>query len=286
MTTASSPNAEAIQVWSEIVGPKYIRHRWLLTRGFAAHGEALWRIYPIAAGERVLDVGCGLGDTTFDLARLVGPTGRVVGFDCAVPFLDLARAEARSAGALNVELQLGDAQIYRFEPTFDRLFSRFGTMFFSSAVAALRNLATALRPGGRLTMAVWRSREVNEWVSVARDIVAAHLPQEIQGPTCGPGPFSMADPEAVSQQLAAAGYVDIAFHPVDAPVNLGTVDEAIAFALDLGPAGELMRLAGEAAEAARPRIIADLEKGFRGFLTPEGVVMGTRSWCVAARQPR
>ncbi len=276
------PNAEAIEVWNDIVGPKFIRHKHVLTTGFARHGEAALELYPVAPGQRVLDMGCGFGDTAALLARAVGPDGKVVAYDCTTSFLDIAREENR--GIANIEYRLGDAQTDAFTPEFDRIFSRFGTMFFQSAVSAMRNLRRALVPGGLLTMVVWRARAVNDWVEETRSVVLRHVPEPPAGPTCGPGPFSMADPETVTQQLFAAGYRDLRFHPIEVDVVMGaTPDDAIGVALDLGPAGELMRLAGETGERARPDIVRDLRELFAGHVRDGGVTMRSKAWVVAAR---
>ncbi len=129
------------------------------------------------------------------------------------------------------------------------VFSRFGTMFFENPVAAMKNMRRALKPGGRFTMIVWRDMADNPWLSAAKAIALEHLPQPgADARTCGPGPFSMADQELVTAQMKAAGFTDIVFERVDAPVRMGdSIDDAIGFQLALGPAGE------EAPEMHQPR---------------------------------
>jgi ubiquinone/menaquinone biosynthesis C-methylase UbiE len=277
-----SPNREAVMVWSDIVGPKFMRHRKVITAGFSAHSQAAIDLFPVKPDDCILDVGCGFGDTSIQLAHAAS-AGRVVGFDCAPIFLDAATADARDTGLSNLEYALGDAQTYPFTPTFDRIFSRFGTMFFANPAAAMRNLRRALKPGGLLTMVVWRGREQNDWARLPREVAEQMLPPPEEGPTCGPGPFSMADPEVVTAILNAAGWKRISFAAIEAEVNLGrTVEDAAAFALDLGPAGELMRLAGDAGEAVRPQLVDALQALFSRYLRPGGVVLAARSWCVSA----
>ena len=187
----------------------------------------------------------------------------------------------------NVSFENADAATKRFEPAFDVCFSRFGTMFFASPVAAMRNVRTALKPGGRLLMVVWRTLDDNEWMGLAKKVALKHLPPpEEQAPNCGPGPFSMASSTVVTDILEAAGYTDIQLDRNDAKVMVGrTIDDAIDFQLALGPAGEIVREAGELGESKRPAIVDELRTLIAPFLTPSGVMMASSSWAVSARSP-
>ena len=154
-------------------------------------------------------------------------------------------------------------------------------------MAALRNMRTALRPGGTMTMIVWRSIDDNPWLGVPKQVVARFLPPPGEGArTCGPGPFSMADPEPVTKQLEIAGYSDIEFERIDAPLLVGRdPDDAVGFQLAIGPAGEIYREAGRLAEEQHDAIVSALREELARYETPEGIVMGSSSWKVAARNP-
>jgi SAM-dependent methyltransferase len=240
-----------------------------------------------AAGERVLDVGCGFGDTTLELAERAGPEGSALGIDCCEAFLEYGRSDARTRGVENVRFAVADAQTERFESEFQLCFARFGTMFFQSPLAAMRNLKNALTPGGRMNMLVWRTIADNDWLGLPKKTAQAHLPPPPDdGLSCGPGPFSMADADTVRAILEGAGFTNIALERVDVPVMVGlTVPEAIEFNLSIGPAGELVREAGELGVEMRPRIAADLSALLEKHVTPAGVVMGSSSWCVTAERP-
>ena len=188
----------------------------------------------------VLDVGCGFGDTTIKLAQRVGSEGKVVGLDCCDAFLEYGRKDAARLGLPNVSFVTGDALLDYFEPEYDFVFSRFGTMFFANPVAGLRNMRTALKPGGIMTHIVWRTRNDNPWLSMAKEVVMNFLPPPGEDAlTCGPGPFSMADETMVTKMMEIAGYGDITFRRVDAPVLVGkTVEDAIGFQLAIGPAAK------------------------------------------------
>jgi ubiquinone/menaquinone biosynthesis C-methylase UbiE len=281
-------NEEAIEAWNTVLFDKFLRFRRVLVAGLGAHGTRALERHPAAPGERVLDIGCGFGDTALDLGRRVGPTGRVVGLDAAARFIDVARADARAAGLDHVTFEVADIEEAVPGGPYDLAYSRMGTMFFASPVFALRNVRKALRPGGRLCIVVWRKREANDCYHVAELVVRDLLgdpPKEDQV-TCGPGPFSMAGPDLVSDQLLAAGYTDIAFERSDAPIEIGRdLDEALQFALALGPAGEVVRLSGAAAVARKAEIDAAIRTALQPFLRADGVWAPSSCWIVTATAP-
>jgi ubiquinone/menaquinone biosynthesis C-methylase UbiE len=285
---ATAEDTEFVQFWNEVLAPKFIRFKHVLVGGLTQHSEAIFPSLPVGQGDRVLDVGCGFGDTAIKLANMVGPAGEVVGIDCCDAFLDLARQDVEARGLTNVRLLRGDAEIALPENQFDFVFSRFGTMFFANPVAGLRNMRKALRPGGRMVHIVWRDRKDNPWLSMAKDIVLEFLPPPGENAqTCGPGPFSMSDEDTVRAMMRSAGYRDIEFKRVDAPVLVGNdVADAIAFQLAIGPAGEVFREAGAAAEEKRGEIEAALAEAIdRQKTSAEGIVMDSSSWVISAVNP-
>jgi ubiquinone/menaquinone biosynthesis C-methylase UbiE len=277
-----------VQFWNEVLAPKFIRFKHILVGGLNQHSEAVFPVLPVRPGDRVLDVGCGFGDTAIKLAELVGPDGEVVGVDCCDAFLDYAREDARGRQVTNVSFRRADAEVALPTGEFDFVFARFGTMFFANPVAGLRNMRKALRPGGRMVHIVWRRRADNPWLSMAKDVVLGFLPEPgADAQTCGPGPFSMADEVVVRRQMEIAGYEDIEFRRVDAPVIVGNdVQQAIAFQLAIGPAGEVFREAGAEAEKKRDLIEAALADAInRQKISAEGIVMDSSSWVISARNP-
>lgn len=279
---------EYVQFWNDTLADKFERFRHILMEGLSYHSRVPLERLHIKPGARILDVGCGWGDTAIRLAKGAGPNGYVLGIDCVEQFLGKARADAAEAGLENIDFVVGDVERYRFDGRFDLCFSRFGMMFFENPVAAMRNIRKALRPNGELMFIVWRDIESNPWLGMAKDVVLRFLPQPGDNArSCGPGPFSMSNPDVVSKQLEIAGFHDLDFQRVDGPVTVGdSVQDAINFQLALGPAGEVYREAGEKAEQYRPEIEEALKTALRPYQDDAGrIVMPSSSWCITARNP-
>jgi ubiquinone/menaquinone biosynthesis C-methylase UbiE len=288
--TRPAENTIPIEAWNTILFEKFCRFRFVLTQGLSDHSNALLQRHPYPAGARVLDIGCGFGDTAQQIARQIGPDGTVMGVDCAANFVDAATRETATTGPKNVSFFVADVQNDDLRGPYDAAFSRFGTMFFNLPGRALRNIRAALRPGGELRTIVWRRREDNPWVHDAELCVKAIVPvvshEDTDQVHCGPGPFSMADANMVSDLLRSAGYERIAFERYDTDVCLGrSLDDAIDFAMALGPAGEIIRLAGEAGQKLKPQVTSALRKRLAQYQRPDGIWVGSSSWFVSARNP-
>lgn len=280
-------NRDAIEAWNGVLFDKFAAYREVVTRGLGAHGERALALFPPAPGASVLDIGCGFGDSTLQIGALVGPTGRVLGIDAAARFITACRQDAERAGAAahNVRFEVADVEAGVPDGPFDYAFARFGTMFFDSPVRALRNVRARMTPGGRLVNVVWRRKDANDAIYAAELAVRGVLgdPPKNDQPTCGPGPFSMASCDVTSDILRAAGYRDIGFMRSDIDILIGRdIDDAIGFAMTLGPAGEVVRLAGDAGVARK----AELDAALRGALTPmaraDGVWAASSTWIVSA----
>lgn len=282
-----SANDEAIRAWDGPLYDRFVRFRETVTAGLGAHGEEALRLHPPKPGQRVLDIGCGFGDTTQRIAGLVGPDGEAVGVDAAPRFIEDAICEAGEAGVTNTRFLVADVQeTLGGEERFDIAFSRFGTMFFASPVAALRNVRRALVPGGGLVMVVWRRRIDNDWLYRAQTIVEAIVarPEEYDEPTCGPGPFSMADADTTSEILTHAGFTDIALQRCDIPIVIGKdLEEALDLVMALGPAGEILRLAGDRAAHLHGQVEAALREGLAEFAGEGELRAPASTWIVTAK---
>lgn len=283
----SDDNDEIARAWNGVLFDKFVRFKHLLTLGLARHGEALIARRPPQKSWRMLDVGCGFGDMTRSLAGALSAEGRVVGVDVAQNFVEASTRDAAEAGEGRVSFFTADVQMDDLRGPYDAAYARFGMQFFTSPVAALRNIKRALKPGGALAFVTWRKREDNAWLYAPEQCVRSFIPEEKETanePTCGPGPFSMRGPDLVSDQMIAGGFREISFERHDVDICIGRdLKEAIDFAMALGPAGEIIRLAGDFGREKAPEIVAALEQTLAPFVTPQGVYAPSSTWLVSAK---
>lgn len=270
-------NAQQQLAWDGEEGSYWAAHADQFDRSVAGYHGALLAAARLGPGDRVLDIGCGTGQTTRDAAARA-PGGRALGVDLSGAMVAVARE--RAAGRPDVAFAQADVQAYPFEPeSFDVAISRNGCMFFEDPVAAFGNVARALVSGGRLALAVWQPVPANEWFRAISAALAAGrtLPAP---PPDAPGPFSMGDPDRVREVLGAAGFEAVDLLPVEAPMHFGDRPED-AYDLILGLLGGLLR---DADEATRDRGRADLAATMRAHATPDGVLFGSAMWVVTARR--
>ncbi|HEY2719191.1 MAG TPA: class I SAM-dependent methyltransferase [Solirubrobacteraceae bacterium] len=289
MAQLVTANDEAIEAWDGPLYDRFVQFRHLLVGGLGVHGDEGLRVVAPKPGERALDIGCGFGDTTLQLAELVGADGSVLGVDASPRFIETAVEDAAQASVRNARFAVADVEAHAFEEQFDLAFSRMGTMFFANPVAALRNVRKALVPRGRLAMVVWRSKVENEGFYRGQQITEQFVtkPEEYDEPTCGPGPFSMGNADTTSGILVSAGFEQISLLRCDKPILVGVdLDEAVDFVMSIGPAGEILRLAGERAAHLHEPVAAALREDMARWVGPDGTVRGPAStWIVTARVP-
>ena len=231
-------------------------------------------------GERILDIGCGGGDTVLDLARRVAPDGSIVGIDVSAAVLAFARRAAEGLG--QVRFIQADAQTHPFAPaSFDAAFSRFGVMFFVDPVAAFANIRRSLRPNGRLAFVCWRALEENPLDFLPLRAAAAHLPPQPALDSDGPGPFSFADADRVNDVLGRAGFGEIAIEARDEKVGSGDLEAMLAVCSRVGVLGKILRENPGLREAALPAVRSALA----AHDGPDGVKLNAATWIVTARVP-
>jgi SAM-dependent methyltransferase len=277
-------NDEQIKHWNEVAGPVWVERQDALDRMIGSFSEqAIDRTTSFTAGESVLDVGCGTGQTTVEIARRVAPNGRVVGLDISKPMLAAARQRPTPPGAVAIEFREGDAQVAPIErAAFDVVFSRFGVMFFADPVAAFKNLRGALRPTGRLAFLCWQPLARNPWVAGPMQAIAGVLPLPAPPPPGAPGPFSLGDPDRVKDILASAGFRNVALEGIDGDLNVGDsrVEPTVEFLMNLGPCATLLKGAPpETVEKAR----STLRTYFEGIAENGKVRQRGSTWFVTAR---
>jgi SAM-dependent methyltransferase len=282
MSATPAANVDQTTFWNKLGGPAWAELSPLLDRQIEGVGRRAMEALAPKPGERLLDVGCGCGQTTLALAEQVGPRGEVIGLDLSRPMLEVARRRAADDGAANVRFEEADAQTTAFEPAaFDGLYSRFGVMFFDDPKAAFRHLLDALKPGGRLAFVCWRGMAENPWMTAPLVAALAALPPGPPPPDPNtPGPFAFADAERVRDILASAGFADITIAPVDAEIGGNSLADSLTLALRIGPLGARLREAPE----FRPMVAQAVGDALAPYVRDGGVWMPSAVWIVTARR--
>lgn len=276
--------AEGSESWDGALGEQWVAERDRFDDLLRPYGRALLDGAAIVPGETVLDVGCGSGDTTVQVARRVGPEGKVVGIDLSKQMLEAARERVAAESLTNVTFEQGDAQTFAFdEGAFDAVVSRFGVMFFADPAAAFVNLARALRPGGRLTFVCWQDPMKNEWISVPAMAVIQHVGLPEPGDPLAPGPFSLADGDRLRTLVEGAGVADVRIESLTLPAKMGSdVDDVVAFFRGSDMAREILTgKPDDRVDAA----LASLRDALAAYAGPDGIVLTGTAWLVMGRRP-
>jgi SAM-dependent methyltransferase len=278
----SNANEEQRAYWDGTGGERWTMHQESLDRAVRPFGLAALARLALSPGERVLDVGCGCGDTLRAIAERVGPSGQVTGIDLSRTML--ARAAERVPEA---RLIAGDISDHPFaDQTFDALYSRFGVMFFADPLLAFRRLRSLLSADqGRFAFICWRPLAENPWARVPFSAARSALPEAASGVPDrkdGPGPFSLADPEVITQVLRAAGFQQVEIAPFDHEVELASTGlaDAVRFATT---ASRVAHLLEKASDVERARAASAIGEALSPYLIGERVALGGAGWTVLAR---
>lgn len=278
------PNSDQIEFWNGEAARKWVDFNPLLDRMLEPLGDlAMARAAP-APGERVLDIGCGCGGTTLDLARAVAPGGAVTGLDISEPMLAMARERAVSAAA-PVRIINADAETHGLpRAAFDLVFSRFGVMFFANPKTAFANFHGALKPGGRVAFICWRAPDLNPWVTIPFEAAWPLAPEFEPAGVDEPGQFAFAGRDRVEAILADAGFMDARLEPHETTMRVGEgdLDDCVALVLKLGPVSRLLR---EADGAVAPAIAEAVRAAVAPYYTGRCIEMAAAVWIAGARRP-
>jgi SAM-dependent methyltransferase len=276
----SEPNAAQAAYWNEVAGRSWAEFQEGLDRQVAPLGRRAMAALAPAPGERIIDIGCGAGETSLELARAVGGGGSILGVDLSEPLLEIARR--RAVGMAALDFRQADAQTFPFDPgAFDAAFSRFGIMFFENPAAAFANIRRALKPSGRLAFVCWRRPDENPIMRLPMEAAGPLAPPPSPAEPDAPGPFAFADPDRVRGVLANAGFGAIEITPHDAKVGSGDLETALALALRIGPLGAILRENPDLRDPVLPRVRAALA----AHDGPEGPKLDAAVWIVTARSP-
>lgn len=274
-------NAAQVAYWNDSAGVTWATMQDKLDRQIEGLGAQAMAALAPQPGWRVIDVGCGCGQTSLALAEAVGAGGEVLGVDVSRPMLEVARRRAAERGLSHLRFEEADAQTAAFAAgAYDAVFSRFGVMFFADPAAAFTNLRRALKPGGRLAFVCWRPLAENPWMTLPFAAAAGRLPAPPPAPDPNaPGPFAFADPERVRGILATAGFSDVGIAPHDALIGGNGLDESVELSLRVGPLGAVLREHPHLRDA----VTQDVRTALAPHITPEGLRLPGAVWIVTAR---
>jgi SAM-dependent methyltransferase len=270
-------NVEQAAEWDGAQGDIWVEREERQNAAFRAHTEQLFAAAAVEANDRVLDIGCGCGETTRECGRLA-VDGDALGIDLSTAMLARARKRAAGEGLTNVVFQRGDAQVQAFAPATRSLaVSRFGVMFFADPVAAFTNIAGAMAPGGRVAFMVWQALDRNEWLTETRGALAVGraVPEP---PADVPGAFGLADPQRSRTILERAGFTRVEIDAVEVPFRFGAdADEAWDFVQGIRIVRGLLEDIDADTEA---RALDALRATMQARETADGVVFDSRAWMV------
>lgn len=274
----SAANRGQIDYWNATAGHSWAQFHAELDRQIGPLGLAAMQVSAPKPGESWLDIGCGCGDTTLQLAERLRPDGRVIGVDISEPMLEIAHR--RKPDGDEIQFRLADAQEENFGPAhFDGVFSRFGVMFFSNPVKAFSNLRRSLKPSGRLAFVCWRDLAASPWMTLPLATALPFLPPRPETDPHAPGPFAFADSSRVEALLAAAGFTDIAILPHDAMIGGADIEATRRLMFRVGPLAGALRETPDAI----PAVTDALRNALAAHLTAEGVFLKAGVWLVVAR---
>ncbi len=279
MTTA--PNENQIGLWNDAMGKTWAMLHERLDRQLDPIGREAMRRARFKAGDAVIDVGCGCGETTLEIA---GQVNNVTGVDASTMLLEIARETAAAKGIGNVRFVEGDGQVWRAPEPVDVLFSRFGVMFFEDPLAAFTNLRRSLKPGGRLAFTCWRQPKENLWLALPMQSTAHLLPPLPPSDPHAPGPFAFADRDRLAGILKDAGFSDVAIEPLDIRTGGDSLEDSVFLSLRVGQLGGALRELGASKELKRA-VEATLREALKPYVEDGVVKLPAAAWIVSGRNP-
>ncbi len=274
-------NADQLAFWNGPGGHNWVARQEHTDITLAPVSAALLALAAPGAGERVLDVGCGCGASTLDLARAVGPSGRVTALDISGPMLAEGEARAKAAGIANVDWRQADPATAALEG-YDSLVSNFGVMFFGDPVAAFAHMRRAASPGARMAFVCWRPLAENPWMEVPMRAVAPHVPPRPKADPQAPGMFAFADRQRVFQVLTAAGWAPPRIDKLDLDLDIAAgrgLEEAVDQSAQIGAVSSALR--GQPAEAVAVAV-ASIREALAAHLDGASVRLPGAMWLVSS----
>ena len=268
---APTPNPRGAEFWNSTMGHAWVSQQAVISDVFTSVTSVSLDAAAAKLGEHVIDIGCGTGDTLLAFAKVVGPSGSVLGVDVSTPMLDFAKHRAVEATLSNAAFALADATSYAFEPRWaDLVYSQFGVMFFDDPIRAFTNIRSGMKAGGRLVFVCFRTMPESPWFRVPIEAARPHVPPQPPVDPLAPGMFSLGRQERLGGILTEAGFREVAIKATNVPIHGKDITQSMAFITQAGPLPALLENAsGEqrmrATEAVRNALAANIGTDGRGL---------------------
>ena len=277
---APTPNPRGAEHWSGTTGDAWVSQQAVISDQFTSVTSVSLSAAAAKQDEHVVDIGCGNGDTLLEFAKVVGPSGSVLGVDVSVPMLGLAKQRAAAAGYSNVACALADAMTYAFEPRWaDLVYSRFGLNFFDDPVRAFANIRSGMKPDARLVFVTYRPMPESPWFRVPIEAARSHLPSQPPADPLAPGLFSFARAERVREILSEAGFRELTLKATDVPIHGKNVERSMAFLTQAGPLAAMFE---KGSEEQRTRATEAVRDALAANIGPDGRGLHVGLWLVSA----
>lgn len=275
-----APNSRGLEFWNGTMGQAWVSQQAVISDVFTAVTSLSLGAAAPKHGEHVIDIGCGTGDTLLAFARIVGPSGAVLGVDVSAPMLGFAKDRSADAGVGNVSCALADATTYGFEPRWaDLVYSRFGVMFFDDAVKAFANIRSGMKESGRLVFVCFRTMPESTWFHVPIEAARPHVPPQPPADPTAPGMFSFAQKDRLHGILAEAGFREIVLKATDVPMYGKDIAQSMAFIAQAGPLPALLE---KASDEQRERATEAVHNALAAKIGADGRGLHVGLWLVSA----
>ncbi len=277
-------NAKQKDFWSGKGGYYWVEKQSEMDIMLNPLGEKALAKLDLQSNSKVLDIGCGCGATTLEIAQIASD-GAVTGLDISVPMLDKAKSEAKNKGIENVDFKVVDVQVEQLAyEEYDFAYSRFGVMFFDDPFEAFKNIFSSLRTDGELSFVCWQDPSLNPWQSLSLQVIRRYLDMPSPPPR-SPGPFAFHEKDYVKEILENSGFSNISFDDNQEDITMfagKSLEEASEDYLAINPV--VTEMLKDSTDDLKSEIVESLKEAFSEFHRGDGLVFPSATWVVSANK--
>ena len=277
----SEVNKNQRDFWSGKGGDIWVERQNAMDTMLGPLGEAALNKLNLNEGENVLDIGCGCGHTTLNIAKRISPDGQVTGLDISKPMLKRAKESANEMSISNASFNCVDVQTDDMgEEVYSAAFSRFGVMFFEDPIAAFHNINKSLITGASLSFVCWQSPALNPWQSLFIEAVKKYVDLPSPPPR-SPSPFAFMESEYVSSILEESNFQNIMIEGHEAEVNMfsgRSLSDSVKDYISINPV--VSGMLKDSTEQEKTEIINSAIEAFSPYYSAKGLMFPSATWLV------